>query len=341
MTHTPQTIRVAIYGCGRWANRTRIPNLVQIDGVELVLCDVDPGALASTAAAFGVTTTYQDAHHMLEAEPLDALYSLVRAHVRTDVEIAAAERGIHLFSEKPQALNLPLACRIDDAVRRGGVLSTVGFRERYRPLFQEARRLLAGKAIVHVCFQSVRPLPDPTYPPLAQSGGPGVNWGVHAVDCVRYMTGLDVVRAQAFYCQRPAHPLPLSQSAHYVLSGGATMTVTFVLVTDRPAPGQPWFTVFYEGGTLAIYGYDRIDVDGETVTRGEAFDPWLAQDRAFTSAVRAGDGSLLLSDYHDGLHTLAPVLAAWDSAQNNGELVDVPAFLDRARAEPTDQPSPQ
>ena len=115
MTHTPQPIRIGIYGCGRRANRTRLPNLRQIGGVKLVLCDVDPNALASTAATFGVSSTYRDAHRMLEAEPLDALYSLVKAHSRTDVEVAAAERGIHLFSEKPQALRLPVAaCAIED-----------------------------------------------------------------------------------------------------------------------------------------------------------------------------------------------------------------------------------
>ena len=331
MSCATRTVRVGIYGCGRWANRTRLPNLCQIEGVELVLCDVDPGGLASTAAAFGASATYCDAHRMLEAEPLDALYSLVKAHVRTDVEVVAAEQGIHLFSEKPQALHLPVACRIDDAVRGAGVLSTVGFRERYRPLFQEARRLLADKSVVHVRFQNVRPLPGPDYPPLRESGGPGVNWGVHAVDCVRYMTGLDVARAQAFYCERPTYPLPLSQSIHFVLSNGATMTMTFVLATDKPAPGEPWFTVFYEGGALALYAYERIDVDGETVYRADPFDPWLAQDRAFVEAVRTRDGSGLLSDYHDGLYTLAPVLAGWASARQEGVPVDVAGFLARAQ----------
>ena len=126
MARTTQTVRVGIYGCGRWANRTRLPNLVKLDGVEIAaLCDVDPQALASTAAAFGVSRTYREGHRMLEDESLDALYSLVRAHVRTDVEATAAERGVHLFSEKPQAFHMSVARRIDDAIQRSGVLSTV------------------------------------------------------------------------------------------------------------------------------------------------------------------------------------------------------------------------
>ena len=96
---------------------------------------------------------------MLAEEQLDALYSVVPAFARTDVEAAAAARGIHLFSEKPQATRMAVARRIADAVAEGGVISTVCFRERYRPLFQEARRLLADKAITHIRFQSTGGLP--------------------------------------------------------------------------------------------------------------------------------------------------------------------------------------
>lgn len=149
-------VRVAVYGTGRFAQATHLPNLSRIDGVEIVaLCDINEDALREAAAQFGVSRTYADAHEMLEIESPDALWSIVPAFARTDVEISAAERGIQLFSEKPQALDMALAKRIDAAVQKGGVISTVGFRERYRPIFQEARRLLRDKRVVHVRFQQI------------------------------------------------------------------------------------------------------------------------------------------------------------------------------------------
>ena len=42
---------------------------------------------------------------------------------------------------------------------RSGAISTVCFRERYRPLFQEARRLLEDKAVTHIRFQNTAGLP--------------------------------------------------------------------------------------------------------------------------------------------------------------------------------------
>ena len=122
-------IRVAVYGIGRFARATHLPNLCQIDGVKIVaLSDIDENALQATATEFNVPKTYLDAHKMLENEKLDALWSIVPAFARTDVEIKAAERGIHLFSEKPQAINMTLAKRIDKAVRQNDIISTVGFR---------------------------------------------------------------------------------------------------------------------------------------------------------------------------------------------------------------------
>ena len=160
MSADNRPVRVGIYGTGRFANQTHLPNLSKLDDVELVAAsDPNPDNLAATAQKYSITRTYADPHQMLAEEQLDALYSIVPAFARTDVEATAAARGIHLFSEKPQATRMAVARRIADAVAEGGAISTVCFRERYRPLFQEARRLLADKAITHICFQSTAGLP--------------------------------------------------------------------------------------------------------------------------------------------------------------------------------------
>ena len=313
-------------------------NLLQTKAVDIVaVCDSNRQAAQDIAADFKVPGIYHSenggAYQMLDAEAIDVLYSIVPAYVRTDVEVIAVEKGIHLFSEKPQAIMMRVARRIDDAIQRAGVISTVGFRERYRPLFQEARRFLADKQIVHVRFQSFGGLPPSTengtqtwWAEMDKSGGRALDWGVHATDYSRFMTGLNVARAQAFYSQRSAYATALSSSFNYCFDNGATMTLSFV--SSGPSPkDEPWFTVFYEGGCLEIYRYDRIVVNGEVVYHADEFDPWLKQDKTFIRAVQTGDASLLHSDYHDGLFSLAPVLAGWKSARRNGECIEVASFM--------------
>ncbi len=331
-------VRVAVYGTGRFAQATHLPNLSRIDGVEIVaLCDINEEAVREAAAQFGVARTYTDAHAMLEAEDLDALWSIVPAFARTDVEIAAAERGIQLFSEKPQAMDMALAKRIDAAVRKGGVISTVGFRERYRPIFQEARRLLQDKRVVHVRFQQIAQSAKPTATNRAdwslqmkKGGVRFFDWGVHATDYTRFMTGQDVIKSQAFLYHPEEYHTPLSSSFHYQLSAGATATLTFI-ECDPAGPGEePYFKIYFDGGRLAVFGYERVEVNDEVVYEADPFDPWLAQDQAFVEAVRSNDQGLLQSDYHDGLRSLAPILASWASTRQDGVCMDVEKFIEEA-----------
>lgn len=338
MAITDRPVRIGLFGAGNFANRTHLPNLSKLDDVEVVAaCDIDPVRLQATAAQFAIPRTYADGYQMLDAEELDILYSIVPAFARTDVEATAAARGIHLFSEKPQSTTMAVPRRIDATIRASGVLSTVCFRERYRPLFQEARRLLAGKEIVHARFQSPRPLPlrqsdvpadqqDNWHYQMDKAGGPAFDWGVHAVDYTRFMTGLDIVAAQAFYHHPAEYNKPLSCSFNFRFSTGATMAMNFTSAASTP-PNEPPFTIFFVGGCLSLWMYDRIEIDGETAYRAEEFDPWFAQDRIFVEAVRSADGSGILNDYHDGLFSLAPVLAGWESARRGGELIDVRAFM--------------
>ena len=70
-------------------------------------------------------------------------------------------------------------------------------------------------------------------------------------------------------------------------------------------------------------------MNGERVFTAEDFNPWFEGDRAFVEAIRTGDGTGILNDYHDGLYTLGPLLAGWESARCDGEPVDIPVFMRR------------
>ena len=307
---------------------------MELDSVTIIAaCDSNVQAAEETAERFNIPQVYQSSHEMLDAVEFNVLYSIVPAYVRTDVEVIAAEKGIHIFSEKPQAITMQVANRIDEAIRKAGVISTVGFRERYRPIFQKAREFLADKNIVHVRFQSYGGMPatvdkaaNTWWADMNKSGGRALDWGVHATDYSRFMTGLNVVKAQAFYCEREDYATPLSSIFNYCFENGVTMTLNFISSGPNPKD-EPWFTVFYEGGLLTIYRYDRIEVNGELYYQAEDFNPWLEQDRTFIRAVQTGDASILQSDYHDGLFSLAPVLAGWESSRRQGECIDLSSFM--------------
>ena len=76
-----------------------------------------------------------------------------------------------------------------------------------------------------------------------------------------------------------------------------------------------------------MHGYDRIEINGETVYEAKEFNPWFELGHCFCETVRSGDGSALLNDYHDGLFTLAPVMAGRQSGKNDEEPINVTSFM--------------
>ena len=169
------------------------------------------------------------------------------------------------------------------------------------------------------------------YADFEKSGCAGLDWGVHAMDYTRFMTGLEVRHAQSFYCKKPDYSCPFSWVFNYSLSNDATMTIDFVSSAHGNARQLPSFSIYSTEGCLEIYGTDRIELDGETVYRGDDFDPWYEQTRIFVEAVRTGERGGILNDYHDGLFSLSPILAGWESARRGGERIDVESFVDGAR----------
>lgn len=341
-----ETVRVACYGTGNFATRTHLPNLRELPNVEIVaLCDLNEERLAAAGREFGVSALYTDYHDMLEEEKIDALFSIVRAYQRTDCEITAAGKGIHLFIEKPQAADIGKAKEIDQAIRQFGVISTVGYRERFRPTVEGARKFMADKQFLHAHMFSFCQLRESEYS-LDQMGGGFLDWGGHFVDQVRYISGHDVTVAQAFFVEDPDKTketdLPLIQCAAFRFDNGAT--ASWDVLSCLPPGGDrlqasPGFFFAYKGGILEV-GHDQLTDNGELVFRAEPAGPalgsedpyldptgpWFLSVKAFIEAVRTGDRSRIRNDFSDGLLSLAPILAARESARQGGQVINLRDF---------------
>jgi predicted dehydrogenase len=256
-------IRVGFYGTGGIARHTHIPILQDLPGVSIVaICDTNSEALDEIGAthAIGPEHRYWDGLEMIEKEDLGLLFSCVPAFARTDVETTAVAKGIHLFSEKPQAIDLKTALKIDGAIKDAGVIGTVGFRERHRPMFHRIREFLADKEIVHAQTTLTRSKTTSKgwLKNEDQSGGYMLEWGRHALDYTRYMTSQDVTHAQAFMFRPTGSEESLSFSVNFRFGNGRTKNIcsaTFQAEGKIPDGRRsvPIFAIFYVGGRIDIY----------------------------------------------------------------------------------------
>ena len=79
---------------------------------------------------------------------MDAVYFALPLGVHQSEIVTAATSGLHIFTEKPMSLSLNQAIQMEKAIRENGVISTVGFQQRYDPRYQAAQISLQNKKLV-------------------------------------------------------------------------------------------------------------------------------------------------------------------------------------------------
>ncbi len=127
-------------------------------------------------------------------------------HVHTEQGVAAAEAGKHLLVEKPMCLSMEENRALRDAVAHTGVKSVVSFVLRWNPLIENIKALLAAGAIGELFYAEVdywHGLSDwwsgfEWARKLQTGGSTMLTGGCHAVDCLRWLTGDEVVEVSAF-----------------------------------------------------------------------------------------------------------------------------------------------
>src|SRR5579859_1294835 len=131
-------VRLGIVGVGIMG-KGHVRSLANVSGGRLVaVCDWD-AERAETVAKPLDAAVYTDGATMIAEADIEALYICVPPYSHEDLEVRAAERGLHLFVEKPVNLYIQDAMDARDAIRKAGVLTQCGYQLRYLPHFRQLR----------------------------------------------------------------------------------------------------------------------------------------------------------------------------------------------------------
>lgn len=312
-------VRVGFVGVGGIAKGLHLPGLAKVDGVEMVaLCDASRERAEAACEEFG-GRPYVDHHEMLEKEALDALYVCVPPDAHTDAELIAAEKGIHLFVEKPIVLTMEKGLQIWEAIERAGIISSVGYQLRYMGI-AAARDFLKGKPVALVSgvrWGGIAGGPDHWWRVMERSGGQLHEMATHQIDFIRYLVG-DISRVWARYSLNVLNDVenltvPDAQAVVMEFKNGATGVFSTSCALTK---GGGWSTMDVVLRDMML----RIAFDGITVSPEGAAEVPLRPaemdiDAAFVHAVRTGDRSVIRSDYYDALKSTEVTLAANEAAE--------------------------
>jgi predicted dehydrogenase len=139
MTPPMKRLDVGVLGGGLIVQLEHLPNLLNLPEHFRVVGVAEPSAKvrAHLERRWGVAT-FAAAEELLD-RPLDAVLIATPDSYHADLAVAALDRGLHVFSEKPLCYALEDATRVAAARDRAGRVVQIGYMKRFDPSW----RLLA------------------------------------------------------------------------------------------------------------------------------------------------------------------------------------------------------
>ena len=193
-------LRIGFIGGGGIA-RHHATRLAPMRNARIVACaDVAPGAASSFAADFG-GQAFGDHRRMLKDAELDAVWVCTPTFMHPAPVIDAARAGKHVFCEKPMALKLADARRMEKACLDHGVRLTVGFVRRFDAFWGKLKQVVQsgvlGGPVIWRFAANGRP-PNPWFRDESKGGGPLMDGAVHNYDFAMQIFGpVDSVQASS------------------------------------------------------------------------------------------------------------------------------------------------
>jgi predicted dehydrogenase len=187
-------VRLASIGAGM-IGQVHAKVLAHLDECEYVaLCDMDPSK-EKMAADLG-TKYYKDPREMMDREKLDGVVISVPNEMHEAVGLQCAERGLHLFMEKPIATTLESADRLIAGAKKNKARILVGHHRRFNPLINTARDTIRSGGLgslvgVSVLWCMYKPSEYFVVGPWRRKkgGGPLLINAIHEIDNLRYVCG--------------------------------------------------------------------------------------------------------------------------------------------------------
>ncbi len=202
-----EKLKIGICGYGGLGH-VHAAGLAEMDDVEVMaVCDKRPGQLMAKETPINIASdkkpfdiracrTYTNFARMLKRETLDVLVTALPTDLHAKFAITAMNRGIHVFSEKPMALNTRQCDAMIAARDKNKVQLQIGqclrFWPEYQVLLKAVREQTYGK-LVSLTMTRIGSLcgwaPDHWFGDHKRSGGAILDLHLHDVDWVLYALG--------------------------------------------------------------------------------------------------------------------------------------------------------
>lgn len=324
-------LKIGLIGCGGMMNH-HVNGLITFDDVEIVAV-ADPRAERTEAMMkrTGAQRAYPSQKELFENEDkLDAVYIAVEPTAHVGIEETAISRNLPFLVEKPMTLDLDQGKAISDAVTAKGLVTCVGFQDRYLDLTDRIKDELCDMRVGMVYGSWLGGVPQVWWwMRKVTCGAQLVEQNIHLVDLLRYFfgeaesvyatCGRGSVGADEFPDTLPAYDTDDFSTALITFKNGVVANLmSGCFIKQNGNPIRNGLTII--GREKSIEYELRTDVriytSSSTLQYKRKVDQSVRHDRAFLDAVRAGDPTAVRSPYPDAYKTLQLALAANQSMES-------------------------
>ena len=191
--------RAAIIGLGKMglSHQSMVNSHPQLTLVSV--CD-SSGYVLDVLSKYTGVKTYTDYKKMLAEEKLDCVFVATPSRYHAEIVTAAIERNLHVFCEKPFALDPEIGYRLAESAESKKLVNQVGYHYRFVATFNETKRLLDRNVIGelhHVRAEAygpvvLRPKGATWRSQKSEGGGCLFDYSCHAIDLLNYLVGRPV-----------------------------------------------------------------------------------------------------------------------------------------------------
>lgn len=291
-------MKLGIVGLGQWGQK--LVRAIQEDGTsksELVRFTAGYTRSPSKHRAFALQEKlhlFESYQEFLRSNSVDGVV-IASPHSEHVAQICqAAEAGLHIFVEKPLALDLAGALRARDAARNAGRQLAVGFNRRFLPAYSQLKEHVSSGRLGRILHlegnfsapQALHITPEDWRAHHSETPAGGMTlMGIHILDGMIGLAGpVSGVRARS---RKQFLQIDMDDTTDVQIdfangSSGYLSTV--------PATARNWrLQVFGTGGWVEMHGHQQLTFapvgqDAET-TRFDAIDIERAELEAFAKSV--------------------------------------------------------
>ena len=256
-------MRIGLIGAGN-ISETHAKAAQAIPGVSVVAVHGSNEERVARLASVSGAAPYADFQAFL-AHPMDLVIIGSPSGRHAEQGMAAAERGLHVLTEKPIDITCARADALIEAARRAGVKLGVLFQDRGQPSFVRLRQALAAGRLGRPLLASAR---VPWYRPpeyyrssrwrgtwALDGGGALMNQGIHTVDLLVWLLG--PVRHASAVTATQLHDIEVEDTAVAWLEFHSGAVATF-MATTAAYPGYPRRVELTTTAGTVVLEHDRV-----------------------------------------------------------------------------------